>query len=173
MFSKELKEFQRSMSFSNMVRPSLRFFRFLVFFVFFFQFSLHPLSLPPVLTCHFRTVPSSGSLILSDAGRRQDGRLLVVGQQRVRGESGKDVDFWSSKQLSCVFILASTFSFPLHSYFYSVPYGRRQDTLMGHDDAVSQMCWFENRLYTASWDSTVKVMISIPSYFAEHRVDAM
>lgn len=43
------------------------------------------------------------------------------------------------------------------SYFYSVPYGRRQDTLMGHDDAVSQMCWCEERLYSASWDSTVKV----------------
>ncbi|XP_028288516.1 protein FAN [Parambassis ranga] len=42
-------------------------------------------------------------------------------------------------------------------YFYSVPYGRRQDTLMGHDDAVSEMCWFDERLYTASWDSTVKV----------------
>lgn len=28
---------------------------------------------------------------------------------------------------------------------------------MGHDDAVSQMCWFEERLFTASWDSTVKV----------------
>lgn len=42
-------------------------------------------------------------------------------------------------------------------YFYSVPYGRRQDTLMGHDDAVSEMCWFEDQLYTASWDSTVKV----------------
>lgn len=43
------------------------------------------------------------------------------------------------------------------SYFYSIPYGRRQDTLMGHDDAVSEMCWFDERLYTASWDSTVKV----------------
>uniref|UniRef100_A0A3B5L6U0 Uncharacterized protein n=1 Tax=Xiphophorus couchianus TaxID=32473 RepID=A0A3B5L6U0_9TELE len=42
-------------------------------------------------------------------------------------------------------------------YFYSIPYGRRQDTLMGHDDAVSEMCWFDNKLYTASWDSTVKV----------------
>ena len=42
-------------------------------------------------------------------------------------------------------------------YFYSIPYGRRQDTLMGHDDAVSDMCWFDERLYTASWDSTVKV----------------
>ena len=43
------------------------------------------------------------------------------------------------------------------SYFYSIPYGRRQDTLMGHDDAVSEMCWYDDRLYTASWDSTVKV----------------
>ncbi|CAL8311790.1 unnamed protein product [Merluccius merluccius] len=42
-------------------------------------------------------------------------------------------------------------------YFYSIPYGRRQDTLMGHDDAVSQMCWYGDQLYTASWDSTVKV----------------
>ncbi|KAG7266194.1 hypothetical protein CRUP_016970, partial [Coryphaenoides rupestris] len=42
-------------------------------------------------------------------------------------------------------------------YFYSIPYGRRQDTLMGHDDAVSQMCWHGDQLYTASWDSTVKV----------------
>uniref|UniRef100_A0A4W3JYM1 Neutral sphingomyelinase activation associated factor n=1 Tax=Callorhinchus milii TaxID=7868 RepID=A0A4W3JYM1_CALMI len=43
------------------------------------------------------------------------------------------------------------------SYFYSVAYGRRQDTLMGHDDAVSKICWYEGHLYTASWDSTVKV----------------
>ncbi|XP_075994237.1 protein FAN [Genypterus blacodes] len=42
-------------------------------------------------------------------------------------------------------------------YFYSIPYGRRQDTLMGHDDAVSEMCWCDDRLFTASWDSTVKV----------------
>ncbi|MGH0121336.1 UNVERIFIED_CONTAM: hypothetical protein FKN15_032979, partial [Acipenser sinensis] len=42
-------------------------------------------------------------------------------------------------------------------YFYSVAYGRRQGTIMGHDDAVSKICWRDNRLYTASWDSTVKV----------------
>uniref|UniRef100_A0A674A5S1 Neutral sphingomyelinase activation associated factor n=1 Tax=Salmo trutta TaxID=8032 RepID=A0A674A5S1_SALTR len=42
-------------------------------------------------------------------------------------------------------------------YFYSIPFGRRQDTLMGHDDAISKMCWKDNQLYTASWDSTVKV----------------
>ena len=30
---------------------------------------------------------------------------------------------------------------------------------MGHDDAVSKICWHDNRLYSASWDSTVKVYI--------------
>ncbi|XP_041103519.1 protein FAN-like [Polyodon spathula] len=33
---------------------------------------------------------------------------------------------------------------------------------MGHDDAVSKICWRDNRLYTASWDSTVKVWSCIP-----------
>uniref|UniRef100_A0A8C1LWQ4 Neutral sphingomyelinase (N-SMase) activation associated factor n=1 Tax=Cyprinus carpio TaxID=7962 RepID=A0A8C1LWQ4_CYPCA len=42
-------------------------------------------------------------------------------------------------------------------YFYSIAYGRRQDTLMGHDDAVSHICWRDDKLYTASWDSTVKI----------------
>uniref|UniRef100_A0A3B5L9Y3 Uncharacterized protein n=1 Tax=Xiphophorus couchianus TaxID=32473 RepID=A0A3B5L9Y3_9TELE len=82
MFSKELKEFQRSVSFSNMALSSC--------------------------------------LMLAD---------------------GKTV-------------LCSSWD---NNYFYSIPYGRRQDTLMGHDDAVSEMCWFDNKLYTASWDSTVKV----------------
>uniref|UniRef100_A0A3P8VSU4 Neutral sphingomyelinase activation associated factor n=1 Tax=Cynoglossus semilaevis TaxID=244447 RepID=A0A3P8VSU4_CYNSE len=83
MFSKELKEFQRSMSFSNMALSSC--------------------------------------LMLSDG-----------------------------KTVACS-------SWDNNVYFYSVPYGRRQDTLMGHDDAVTELCWFEDRLYTASWDSTVKV----------------
>ncbi|XP_039610490.1 protein FAN isoform X1 [Polypterus senegalus] len=47
-------------------------------------------------------------------------------------------------------------------YFYSVAYGRRQNTLMGHDDAVSKICWRENQLFTASWDSTVKVWKCVP-----------
>uniref|UniRef100_A0A673G095 Neutral sphingomyelinase (N-SMase) activation associated factor n=1 Tax=Sinocyclocheilus rhinocerous TaxID=307959 RepID=A0A673G095_9TELE len=45
----------------------------------------------------------------------------------------------------------------MKSYFYSIAYGRRQDTLMGHDDAVSHICWRDDKLYTASWDSTVKI----------------
>uniref|UniRef100_A0A673KQN5 Protein FAN-like n=1 Tax=Sinocyclocheilus rhinocerous TaxID=307959 RepID=A0A673KQN5_9TELE len=50
-------------------------------------------------------------------------------------------------------------------YFYSVAYGRRQDTLMGHDDAVSHICWRDDKLYTASWDSTVKVFLISPAKF--------
>ncbi|XP_015250409.1 PREDICTED: protein FAN [Cyprinodon variegatus] len=83
MFSKELKEFQRSVSFSNMALSSC--------------------------------------LMLAD------GKTVICSS-------------WDN-----------------NVYFYSIPYGRRQDTLMGHDDAVSDMCWFDDRLYTASWDSTVKV----------------
>ncbi|KAF3703343.1 Protein FAN Factor associated with neutral sphingomyelinase activation [Channa argus] len=83
MFSRELKDFQRSMSFSNM--------------------------------------PLSSCLMLPD------GKTVVCSS-------------WDN-----------------NVYFYSIPYGRRQDTLMGHDDAVSEICWFNERLYTASWDSTVKV----------------
>ncbi|KAM9332459.1 protein FAN [Pholidichthys leucotaenia] len=83
MFSRELKDFQRSMSFSNMALSSC--------------------------------------LMLAD------GKTVVCSS-------------WDN-----------------NVYFYSIPYGRRQDTLMGHDDAVSEICWFEDRLYTASWDSSVKV----------------
>lgn len=65
---------------------------------------------------------------------------------------------WSSGWCLCSYWPACFFY--SRRYFYSVPYGRRQDTLMGHDDAVSEMCWFEDQLYTASWDSTVKVKVS-------------
>ncbi|CAG5129217.1 unnamed protein product, partial [Candidula unifasciata] len=41
-------------------------------------------------------------------------------------------------------------------YFYSIEYGRVLDTLCAHDDAVSCVRWKGNRLFTASWDSTVK-----------------
>lgn len=65
---------------------------------------------------------------------------------------------WSSDWCLCSYWPVCIFY--SQRYFYSVPYGRRQDTLMGHDDAVSEMCWFEDQLYTASWDSTVKVKVS-------------
>uniref|UniRef100_A0A8D0GIG5 Neutral sphingomyelinase activation associated factor n=1 Tax=Sphenodon punctatus TaxID=8508 RepID=A0A8D0GIG5_SPHPU len=47
-------------------------------------------------------------------------------------------------------------------YFYSIAFGRRQDSLMGHDDAVSKICWHNDRLYSASWDSTIKVWHCVP-----------
>lgn len=59
-------------------------------------------------------------------------------------------------KLECFLIILLLFSV---SYFYSIAFARRQDTLMGHDDAVSKICWHDNRLYSASWDSTVKVCI--------------
>lgn len=34
---------------------------------------------------------------------------------------------------------------------------------MGHDDAVSKICWHNDRLYSASWDSTVKVWSGVPA----------
>ncbi|XP_022609768.1 protein FAN isoform X2 [Seriola dumerili] len=95
MFSKELKEFQRSMSFSNMALSSC--------------------------------------LMLADG-----------------------------KTVACS-------SWDNNVYFYSIPYGRRQDTLMGHDDAVSEMCWFDDRLYTASWDSTIKVWQCASDGSSSHR----
>ncbi|XP_039983407.1 protein FAN [Xiphias gladius] len=95
MFSRELKEFQRSMSFSNMA--------------------------------------------LSSCSMLADGKTVACSS-------------WDN-----------------NVYFYSVPYGRRQDTLMGHDDAVSEMCWFDDRLYTASWDSTVKVWLCASDGSSSHK----
>ncbi|KAK6184595.1 hypothetical protein SNE40_007040 [Patella caerulea] len=44
-----------------------------------------------------------------------------------------------------------------HVYFYSIEYGRVKETLSAHDDAVSSLAWKSNLLYTASWDSTIKI----------------
>ena len=37
-------------------------------------------------------------------------------------------------------------------------FGRVLDTLHGHDDAISSICWKNDILLTSSWDSTVKVI---------------
>jgi len=143
MFSKELKDFQRSMSFSNMVcsciyLPLRRLSR---------RGEL-PLNCKPLCRsrrCHrvwcWRTVKRQCALpgtTMCAYGYYVDLIFIMI--------------FRTSHSPTCSSSL---------SYFYSVPFGRRQDTLMGHDDAVSQMCWFDDRLYTASWDSTVKVNANV------------
>jgi len=48
-------------------------------------------------------------------------------------------------------------------YVYSLEYGRTVNTLLAHDDAISQLSMQESLLVSSSWDSTVKV-----SYFTTH-----
>ena len=43
------------------------------------------------------------------------------------------------------------------SYVYSLEYGRTVNTLLAHDDAISQLSMQDNLLMSSSWDSTVKV----------------
>lgn len=47
-------------------------------------------------------------------------------------------------------------------YFYSIEFGRVLETLMAHDDAVSDVFWTNNTLLTGSWDSTVKMWSFTP-----------
>ncbi|GAB5583990.1 protein FAN [Prionailurus iriomotensis] len=85
---------------------------------------------------------------------------------RTRGRKGQ-VFRWGDTAL---------LSHTTEGYFYSIAFGRRQDTLMGHDDAVSKICWHDNRLYSASWDSTVKVWSGVPAETTcpkRHRFDML
>ncbi|XP_041376652.1 protein FAN-like [Gigantopelta aegis] len=68
----------------------------------------------------------------------------------------------SSMVLSSCFVMPDNTTIIVGSwdnsiYFYSIEYGRVLHTLVGHDDAVSDITWCNNMLYTASWDSTVKI----------------
>ncbi|KAL9648972.1 hypothetical protein ABK040_008352 [Willaertia magna] len=42
-------------------------------------------------------------------------------------------------------------------YIYSIEYGKVLSVLQSHEDAISKVCFKENTLYSASWDSTVKL----------------
>ncbi|XP_040597407.1 protein FAN isoform X1 [Mesocricetus auratus] len=79
----------------------------------------------------------------------------------------RSISFSNMALSSCLLLPGDTTvissSWDNNVYFYSIAFGRRQDTLMGHDDAVSKICWHNNRLYSASWDSTVKVWSGVPA----------
>ncbi|XP_074843260.1 protein FAN [Carettochelys insculpta] len=79
----------------------------------------------------------------------------------------RSVSFSNMALSSCLILPGDTTvissSWDNHIYFYSVAFGRLQDTLMGHDDAISKICWHDNCLYSASWDSTVKVWRCVPA----------
>ncbi|NXC15091.1 FAN protein, partial [Corythaeola cristata] len=78
----------------------------------------------------------------------------------------RSVSFSNMALSSCLILPGDTTvissSWDNHIYFYSIAFGRQQDILMGHDDAVSKICWHDGRLYSASWDSTVKVWHCVP-----------
>ncbi|XP_030635744.1 protein FAN isoform X2 [Chanos chanos] len=101
-------------------------------------------------------VTRNGASIFSTS---QDSTLKMFSKEASAMQ--RSVSF-SNMALSCCLMLPEDktvvcSSWDNNVYFYSIAFGRRQDTLMGHDDAVSHICWRDNQLYTASWDSTVKV----------------
>lgn len=79
----------------------------------------------------------------------------------------RSISFSNMALSSCLLLPGDTTvissSWDNNVYFYSIAFGRRQDTLMGHDDAVSKICWHNDRLYSGSWDSTVKVWSGVPA----------
>uniref|UniRef100_A0A8B9KRE3 Neutral sphingomyelinase activation associated factor n=1 Tax=Astyanax mexicanus TaxID=7994 RepID=A0A8B9KRE3_ASTMX len=109
--------------------------------------------------CVFLTgiaVTSNGASVFTTS---QDSTLKMFSKESSALQ--RSVSFSNMALSSCVMLpedkTVVCSSWDNNLYFYSIAYGRRQDTLMGHDDAVSQICWRDNQLYTASWDSTVKV----------------
>ncbi|XP_053324288.1 protein FAN [Spea bombifrons] len=107
------------------------------------------------------TVTSNGSSVFTTS---QDSTLKMFSTSQKSLQ--RSVSFSNMALSSCVLLPGDTTvmcsSWDNNVYFYSVAFGRRQDTLMGHDDAVSKIHWSNDRLCTASWDSTVKVWSCVP-----------
>ncbi|XP_029447209.1 protein FAN [Rhinatrema bivittatum] len=107
-------------------------------------------------------VSCNGSSVFTTS---QDSTLKMFSKEL--GTLQRSISFSNMALSSCLIlpqdstVLCS--SWDNHVYFYSIAFGRRQDTLMGHDDAVSKIFWRDDRLYTASWDSTVKVWHCVPT----------
>lgn len=107
-------------------------------------------------------VSSNGSSVFTTS---QDSTLKMFSTSEKSLQ--RSVSFSNMALSSCVLLPGDTTvmcsSWDNNVYFYSIAFGRRQDTLMGHDDAVSKIHWCNNRLFTASWDSTVKVWNCVPA----------
>ncbi|XP_038622549.1 protein FAN isoform X1 [Tachyglossus aculeatus] len=104
-------------------------------------------------------VSSNGSSIFTTS---QDSTLKMFSKESKALQ--RSVSFSNMALSSCLILpgdsTVACSSWDNNIYFYSIAFGRCQDTLMGHDDAVSKICWHNNRLYSASWDSTVKVWLA-------------
>ncbi|XP_048363243.1 protein FAN isoform X1 [Sphaerodactylus townsendi] len=107
-------------------------------------------------------VPSNKSSIFSTS---RDSTLKMFSAESKMLQ--RSVSFSSMALSSCLILPGDSTvicsSWDNNIYFYSIAFGRRQDTLIGHDDAVSKICWHSDRLYSASWDSTVKVWHCVPA----------
>ncbi|KAM4688448.1 protein FAN [Discoglossus pictus] len=101
-------------------------------------------------------VSSNGSSVFTTS---QDSTLKMFSTDQKALQ--RSISFSSMALSSCAFLPGDTTvmcsSWDNNVYFYSIAFGRRQDILMGHDDAVTKILWSKDRLYTASWDSTVKL----------------
>uniref|UniRef100_A0A2K5K784 BEACH domain-containing protein n=1 Tax=Colobus angolensis palliatus TaxID=336983 RepID=A0A2K5K784_COLAP len=108
------------------------------------------------------TVSRNGSSVFTTS---QDSTLKMFSKESKMLQSS--ISFSNMALSSCLLLPGDatvvTSSWDNNVYFYSVAFGRHQDTLMGHDDAVSKIYWHDNRLYSASWDSTVKVWSGVPA----------
>uniref|UniRef100_A0A4W4DVK5 Neutral sphingomyelinase (N-SMase) activation associated factor n=1 Tax=Electrophorus electricus TaxID=8005 RepID=A0A4W4DVK5_ELEEL len=113
-------------------------------------------------------VTLSGTSIFSTS---QDSTMKMLSKEN--GGLQRSVSFSNMALSSCLILpedkTVVCSSWDNNVYFYSIAYGRRQDTLMGHDDAVSQVCWRDDQLYTASWDSTVKVWKCVPTDISSNK----
>ncbi|XP_071957305.1 protein FAN-like [Antedon mediterranea] len=82
-------------------------------------------------------------------------------QQQVRGIN------LSSMPLSSIILLPNEKMVLIASwdnslYLYSMEFGRVISQLTLHDDAISDMFWQDNMLFTCSWDSTIKIWLYDP-----------
>ncbi|XP_065828267.1 protein FAN-like [Oscarella lobularis] len=124
--------------------------------------------------CQLKNLKKSCSLkvhreALTDVGFSKDSQwIFSVSQDScLKMSSAKDlqlnrsVSFSGLALSSCVVMPDSKTlligSWDNNIYIYSVEYGRVLDSLVGHDDAVTSVCWKNGLMLTSSWDSSVKV----------------